>query len=564
MSDFFKDNHIAPTLYDSKGRPYCDAPFTPKSDSKRYVCIVPPDKVIPLIFVPGIMGSNLKLRNPVDFGKVKDIGGKAWHPDDKVSFLLKYSHLNPAERRRLLDPLNTEVDDRNNIDECGMAPFDSAPKEAKQNWMNEFKRRGWGTVMLSSYGPLLCHLEFYLNHIYYQGNLHSYWKSQIKEKGNDPHAGRDWGRVTGFTALSDAHLRKASGYWYPVHAVGYNWLKSNEEGGKYLATKIDEIISHYKDKLGYHCEKAILVTHSMGGLVARAACHPKMGNKESKVLGIVHGVMPANGAGAAYKRQRAGFEGTDSIVLGETGPEVAAVFSNSPGALQLLPNKRYGTGWLKVVDAHNRELLSLPKADPYAEIYREPNKWWRLMTPSWLDPRPDTVPTQARLQDTWAQYLKNLRLAESFHDTLGDYYHSHSYVHYGADRKQAAWGNVIWQETGDWTGVQKASVIASGIVSVDDALGHVTIKPQDSAQQTYTTWDRNGGIHTEFVGWRGELKSADEPGDGTVPEVSGADPSKKAVFCAAMTGFKHQGSYQDPAAQELTLYCIARIAQESQ
>jgi alpha-beta hydrolase superfamily lysophospholipase len=50
---------------------------------------------------------------------------------------------------------------------------------------------------------------------------------------------------------------------------------------------------------GFQCEKVIVVTHSMGGLVARALIHPKMGSLKDKVLGIVHGVMPAIGAGAA-------------------------------------------------------------------------------------------------------------------------------------------------------------------------------------------------------------------------------------------------------------------------
>lgn len=59
---------------------------------------------------------------------------------------------------------------------------------------------------------------------------------------------------------------------------------------------------------GYECKQVIVVTHSMGGLVGRALIHPMYGNLQDKVAGIVHGVMPAIGAPAAYKRMRAGFE----------------------------------------------------------------------------------------------------------------------------------------------------------------------------------------------------------------------------------------------------------------
>jgi len=568
MGTLFTQNHIAPTLYDKHGRPYCEAPLTSKRDTKRYVCIVPPEKVIPVIFVPGIMGSNLRMTSRINFGWLADKGldGHAWLPDSK-GFLGGYALLDASKRRRLLSPANTEVAASASIAGSGMAPFKLAPKEARDNWMAEFKRRGWGTVMLTSYGDVLCHLEYYLNRIYYRGEINPYWHNQIQERLSIDHTGvrkeADWGLMQGFKALTDDQLKHASNYWYPVHAVGYNWLKSNKEGGVYLARKIDEIIGHYKTRLGYKCEKVILATHSMGGLVARAACHPQMGNKADKVLGIVHGVMPADGAGAAYKRQHAGFEGAESVVLGVTGLEVAAVFSNSPGALQLLPNKRYGNGWLKVTDARNQELLALPKADPYGEIYREPKKWWRLMNPEWLDPESGKEPSQEKLKQTWRKYLDNLGVAEKFHDALGDYYHPRSHVHYGADEKQAAWGKVIWKETGDWTEKLKASVIRDGVITSSDALGRVMVTAADQALQTYESWDNRGRIQRATIAWRGELARAGDPGDGTVPASSGGAPASKAVFCSAMKGFDHQGSYKNPAVQELTLHCIAQIAQEA-
>jgi pimeloyl-ACP methyl ester carboxylesterase len=576
MSDPFKTHHIAPTLYDEKGRPYCEALFTPKSDTKRYICIVPPEKVIPVIFVPGIMGSNLRMKTPLTDDEFRDLKGMAWWPDDKKFMAVTYRGKTASQRRRILDPANTDVANIAELDADSLMMFkqERPTAAALENWKNEFKRRRWGTAMLSSYGSLLCHLEYNLNRIYYQGNINPYWHNQIKDRVALDFAGTrkelDWGRMTGFVPLTDDELTKAARYWYPVHACGYNWLRSNGEAGKHLAAYIDEVLGHYK-KHGYKSEKVILVTHSMGGLVARAACHAKMGNAENKVLGIVHGVMPANGAGAAYKRQHAGFEaGTTPIslitaqALGWTGPEVAAVFSNSPGALQLLPNKRYGANWLRFEDTHRKLIYSLPEADPYAEIYREPNKWWRLMNPAWIDPV-KARSSERTLSILWKDYLLNLGEAEVFHDDLADYYHPRTYTHYGADPKQAAWASVTWRENGDWTWSpeHKLEIVKNGLLQSANALGNVMVRAANAEQAQRQVWDSTGTIRTEHSGWRAELVPASDPGDGTVPAVSGAAPQPKSKLTAAMTGFDHQGSYANTAVQELVLHNIAKLAQEA-
>jgi hypothetical protein len=41
------------------------------------------------------------------------------------------------------------------------------------------------------------------------------------------------------------------------------------------------------------------------------------------------------------------------------------------------------------------EMLALPKADPYDEIYRDMSSWYRLIDPALLDPgRPLSQPTR--------------------------------------------------------------------------------------------------------------------------------------------------------------------------
>jgi predicted alpha/beta hydrolase family esterase len=50
--------------------------------------------------------------------------------------------------------------------------------------------------------------------------------------------------------------------------------------------------------------KVIIVTHSMGGLVARYAS--QVSGAKDKILGIVHGVIPDLGSPAAYRRMKVG------------------------------------------------------------------------------------------------------------------------------------------------------------------------------------------------------------------------------------------------------------------
>ena len=86
----FDTYHLAPVTYDAQGRPIADAPFTEKADIKRHAVVVPPGKVIPVIFIPGIMGSNLRLTKlPDGFAEKRyrpdTAAGWAWPPQMKAT-----------------------------------------------------------------------------------------------------------------------------------------------------------------------------------------------------------------------------------------------------------------------------------------------------------------------------------------------------------------------------------------------------------------------------------------------------------------------------------------------
>ena len=154
------ETRTVPTYYDKYGRPYCSSLMSRTRNTVRAKCILPPDKVIPVIFVPGIMGSNLKS------SATNAIGGKAWAPDLLIDWARKFLSYSPAERQKLLNPALAEVDDSADIPDADVEWFADLGGIARANWKSEYKRRGWGTVLLSSYGPLLYHLEFQLNRMY--------------------------------------------------------------------------------------------------------------------------------------------------------------------------------------------------------------------------------------------------------------------------------------------------------------------------------------------------------------------------------------------------------------
>jgi pimeloyl-ACP methyl ester carboxylesterase len=114
--------------------------------------------------------------------------------------------------------------------------------------------------------------------------------------------------------------------------VGYNWLECCEKASRRLEQRIVWIIESWQ-ALGRQCEQVILVTHSMGGLVARACAKRVPG----RIAGVIHGVMPALGAPAAYRRMTCGTEVRDfagrfaAKILGATTYDTTPVLATSPG-----------------------------------------------------------------------------------------------------------------------------------------------------------------------------------------------------------------------------------------
>lgn len=471
------------------------------------ICYLVSRRVIPVVFVPGVMGSNLA---------EKDGEGKAVWLLDSIRTVFHWTSKDAADRKRILNPNETIVYRK------GKLPTGSALTK------EEMQRRGWGEVAYMSYGEFLAWLEGALNDTHqWQNGIRSTLLDDVKA------------RAIGVAALTREEAALSYKYRYPVHAVGYNWLQSNEDSAKRLAARVNAFMAFYRSQ-GFMCDRAILVTHSMGGLVGRYFTE-SMGGREV-ILGVVNGVMPATGAAAAYKRVKAGTEGAAGSVLGSNAEEVTAVFAQAPGPLQLLPTPEYGSHWLKIRDGNR--MVSLPQSDPYNEIYTVRGKWWALCHEHLINPL-DTY--KKTVNEDWQRYVETVEtLVRPFHRAIANRYHANTYAFYGDDTAHKTWGEVTWgrRYAGPRFGPRAIDDLAEGTVMHDTGRGTLSVLTRSAGKPLHVVFDLNG---------------ADESGDGTVPRRSGAAPREKAKVCLAYRGIEHEAAYKVLPLQLFTVWSIVKI-----
>lgn len=504
--------------------------MTPPDDSVA-VCHMVPTRIIPVVFVPGVMGSNLETKKTPDQDPVP-----VWLLNGSRT-AAPWMSKNAKKRKRFLDPNQTQVHIGGQI---GTGTAQTA---------GELHRRGWGEVSYMSYGEWLVWLENALN------DGHS--------------ADTDYGRkglravmcetgIPGLDKLAHAEVALSYRYQFPVHAVGYNWLASNAVSAERLATRIDEITAWYRNRFRYQCDKVILVTHSMGGLVARY--YTEVLGGRDKVLGVVHGVMPATGAAAVYRRMKAGTEGPStgptgiaaelkglaaSLALGPDAATMTAVLGNAPGPLQLLPSREYGMEWLRIRDGER--LVTLPKSDPYSEIYTVRGAWWGLCDDQLLNPLDPAKQTIERDWITFADVISND--VQPFHDAISRKYHANTYAFYGEDEAHKAYGNVAWVQ-------QVPALMRGGVPPMADLLALRGADDPASIGKSIKCMHDGKTTFSTFV-----LREADEHGDGTVPVRSGYAPASRVHFCVPFPGIEHESAFGPESTRRFTLGAITRIVQ---
>ncbi|MCK0746816.1 esterase/lipase family protein, partial [Chromohalobacter nigrandesensis] len=369
-----------------------------------------------------------------------------------------------------------------------------------------------------------------------------------------PHLADYYRRVAGLSAdaaesRAEANVHTLGRFNFPVHACGYNWLQSNTESAATLAKRVDEIIAGYR-KARMTCNQAILVTHSMGGLVARYYSEVVGGRDD--LLGIVHGVMPTAGAPVFYRRIKAGtasepFNLTSwatSKILGASAREMTAVLAQSPGPLQLVPTPDYGRGWLRI-EKEGHETVALPTGDdPYTDIYLDREHWWGMMEPALAMPELEAgaKDRQGKLDEAWKSYAELVASdVAKFHAGLAGEFHPNTYLFYADSDAHMSYGTVAWQ----------------GRAMTYGADPVMTTKLNDQYGEHRVVTERNARGTPEL--YRYTLSEADDPGDGTVPERSGskgADQARESLTVS--TG--HEAAYNHESARLFTLASILEIA----
>jgi pimeloyl-ACP methyl ester carboxylesterase len=532
--------------YDKRGEPRWESQMS-APDSSFALCYMVPDRIIPVIFVPGVMGSNLVQRGVATDAAIR------WRLDSATTAgrwaLADYG----AEfRKRHLTPTAMEVDPG------GAVPGDlSLPGE-------ELRRRGWGEIGALSYAPILRWLEQALNDF---ENPHD--GERVRLIREELHA------LVGEVKLTKEEVGLTYRYRFPVYACGYNWLDDNANSSLRLSKRIDEIRRRYAQEKK-KCDKVIIVTHSMGGLVARH-CSEVL-NRREDVLGVVHGVMPAIGAAAVYRRFKSGTEDLTgwynvkgaavASALGNDAAEMTAVLSSAPGPMQLLPTSEYGNGWLKVSDGGVTH--SLPqKNDPYNEIYAVRGRWWSMCEDHLINPlnkEADPQKKQAVLDTDWMTFRKLIfDSILPFHEQIQKRYHPETHAFFGSHTDHRAYGEVTWRLQTNRNYYAPSEVMAGTLVGTGDKGTTRTVKvvaptPADARSGAGMPREERRVFH---------ISDPDEAGDGTVPHRSGSVPRAQCkAFLQA--NVEHEPAFnvgkgpENLRACRFTLRAIVKIAQSVQ
>lgn len=615
---------------DKDGASYAHATLTPASDvrTKELLCDVRP--IIPVIFLPGVMGSLLVDKEtgdelffaPNTDGPLQYVGA-LWK-------LLGMWFKSASSREEVFDPTDAVVTPLGPIN-VGK-PHRGTPSDQIID-EEEARRRGWGSVHRTSYHPVLAWLEEELNQPMELGKPHGAWVSTDPEGetwtikallGTSPADYGAVGKGEPITADSDVFKHFAK-FRYRVYAIGYNWLQSNAISAKQVIDGADYYDPHTKKTtrlMGVreicaenHTGKAIILTHSMGGLVARLAIAKH--DAADLIHGVFHNVQPATGAPVAAKRFRTGGGnegGLNSFIngslVGRDANEFVAVAANAPGPLELLPMPDYNNGepWWVFAKPDGTPIMQLPtRGDAYDSIYSN-SKWYGLVPdPSLLDP---AGIVKARLDGEG----KGRTVPENFVSTMGfvwdnqikmmGIYHRKTYAAYGNGmlvpkirsdstvgsngqsgpsiekgrklKDLLTWGRVIWRGN-----------VPSDVT--EDELRAATFL-RDSRTGNLRVYLEQRRLAVDFeVQKVSELPSNADPsdpaphdskngiiaGDGTVPvwsaeaQARGLDsrvkgnPASGIQMAFVQAGYDHQSSYNHPWTRWALLYSIVQIAQDA-
>ena len=584
--------------FDPDGVASARAVLTPDSDQRCKEISFDPRSPIPVIFLPGVMGSLLAN---------KDTGEEVWYPPNMDSVVSGISgaisviagwFASAAGRAKRFDPIPAVVDPRGPV-KVGNSGLSEA----------EARRRGWSTVHRWSYQGTLAWLEYTLNHPMLDGKLHGEWahgdaegeKAALKAVlGTHPSDYGAYGPGGPIDACSDV-FKSLINYRYPVYAIGYNFLQSNQVSGQQVLDGMDfkdpesqevtRIMGIREICRENRTDKAIIITHSMGGLVARMASQLCGGAND--MLGVIHGAQPATGAPLFAKRFRTGGEDfINKSLMGRCAAEFVAIASNAEGPMELSPMPDYHDAepWWIFVDKAGNERMSLPHQSALKELYTS-DAWYGLLPDSsLLDPAgivKKRLEEKKDLSTVLQHFKRTMRNVVNRQEKLINNYHPNTYALYGdgalepqrsvgtqeppklefsePEKSLQTWGKVVWQ--GDLpAGIGEAELKAAKWVGDDRDDQNGVLKIVVGGRTVTLT------VQQQAVAPKpGEKDNGIIPGDGTVPAWSAAAQGRGLIPGLSKTkatgvqmafvqgGYEHQKCFDHPWTRWATLYSVAQI-----
>ena len=211
-------------------------------------------------------------------------------------------------------------------------------------------------------------------------------------------------------------------------------------------------------------------------------------------------------------------------VLGTNGEEVTSLLANMPGGLELLPTKDFTDNdgnkeWLNYKDSKGIR-HSLPKNDPYEEIYLAKDNFYRLIEPSWLG---DQVKKENSFSlSKWKLYKQNIEKAKKLHNKLEKQVHTETFQFFAkglpsADKIVYEDEEYTWGDTESRGAYQTIVDVDGKIAKVDPQLQYVNDEEEYQDLIFYGNLDPDPNIQKS---WIYTLKYPDGSGDGTVPVSS--------------------------------------------
>lgn len=198
-----------------------------------------------------------------------------------------------------------------------------------------------------------------------------------------------------------------------VYAVGYDWRQDLVALSPYLRDRLAVVRQRENGA------KVILITHSMGGLLARSALRQNPDLVET-VAGVIHIFQPVQGAVVLYRRFFTGVRvGPDERItefpliwiFGDNAQHFATNVCGMPGAMQLLPTADYQ------FPPGSRFIPFTEPADLY-ELYAD------LASPPGLTPAGASEYVRINLVQRWAE-------VRAFHELVRGFRHPNTWALFG-------------------------------------------------------------------------------------------------------------------------------------